>query len=115
MKMAFSDKEERLLKRLKEVEESVLDDDRQSIMRSVGVHFENVFQYMQVLTSLREIEGHQEKCERAVSSLESLNKLSEKLGIEPFADIDMNDQRAVSDFIFHTMMEDFWKGIGERK
>ena len=49
----------------------------------------------------------------AIGGVNILNRMCEKLGLEPFADIDTNDRYAVADFIGTYVNEVYNKGIGK--
>ena len=49
----------------------------------------------------------------AIGGVRILNQMSEKLGLEPFADIDVTDRFAVADFIGTYVNEVYNQGIGK--
>lgn len=113
MSMGLAEKTKKLIAKLKETEENVYGCDLGIEIDFIREYTEAVFEYWKAATRNVSSKEKERRYEAAVLSLLLLNRLSEKLGMESFAEVDLDQEEEVKKYIGRMVMEDFQRGIRE--
>lgn len=132
--MTFLEKEQNLIKRLQETDYALFDNNKDECLTTIGNSLESFPNYANIVIKEQvmlpiwqfRLEGQEYRDkisgidkdrkmahDSAISNLSLLNNISDKLGLEPFAEVDTKDRYAVADFIGQYVNELYNKGIGK--
>ncbi len=126
--MTYAEKQEKLLQRLDETNYEVFDNDKKEAMDFIGYSLLTIAEYATVAakTSInlsinkerndtdaetKALETKNRAYKQAVANINMLNKISKNLGLEPFMDINTNNEADVINAINDYTIELYKKGI----
>lgn len=131
--MTFIEKVNNLLKKLEETNYEYFDKDKEEALDFVEEYLNKLIKYINIVVKEQEMKqiwklrydgeqlrDHLQDIDKersiihdaAINSLNILNRLSENLGLEPFADVDTKDRHAVAELLGEYTHELFQRGIG---
>lgn len=132
--MTYIEKEKAIIDKLKETDFALFDGDEEEAYDTVSQSLDSFTNYANSVIrqqtmlpiyyarydgeDLRERVSNLDTRRRyahdnAIGNLNMLNRISDKLGLEPFADIDTEDRYKVADFIGKFVSETYNNGIGQ--